>query len=101
MLLLEMAIAALIGAALGLRFQVYILLPATLVVVAMAIAIGVSVGSGMWWIVLDTLIAVAGLQFGYLVGAVVNSLASVRAPGEHYERPTTLKLYRFTSLGLS
>jgi hypothetical protein len=101
MMLLEMALAALVGTALGLRFQVYILVPATLVVVAVAIAVGVSTGAGTWWIVLDIFIAVASLQFGYLVSAIVISLASVRALGEHSEQRTTLKLHRFTSLWLS
>jgi hypothetical protein len=100
-MLVEMAIAALVGAALSLRFQIYILLPATLIVVVVAIGVGVSTGAGMWWIVLDTFIAVASLQFGYLVGAAVNALASVRAvhaQGKHYERRTTLRLHHLTSL---
>jgi hypothetical protein len=97
-MLVEMAIAALVGAALSLRFQIYILLPATLIVVAIAIVVGVSTGAGMWWIVLDTFITVASLQFGYLIGAAVNFLVSVRASSEHYERPTTLKLHHLTSL---
>lgn len=49
-MLLEIAIAALVGAALALRFQVYILLPTALIAIAIAIAVGVSTGAGMWWI---------------------------------------------------
>lgn len=94
-MLLEIAVAALVGAALALRFQVYILLPATLIVVAIAIAIGVSTGVGKWWIVLDTFIAVASLQLGYLVSAVVNSLASVRVGSA--EQRMRLQLH-FTNL---
>jgi hypothetical protein len=96
-MLLEMAVAALIGAALGLRFQVYIILPATLIVGATAIAVEVSAGAGVWWIVLATFIAVASLHLGYLIGAGVNVLASVRTPGEHYEERTMLRLIHVTS----
>jgi hypothetical protein len=82
---------------LGLRFQVYIILPATLIVGATAIAVEVSAGAGVWWIVLATFIAVASLHLGYLIGAGVNVLASVRTPGEHYEERTMLRLIHVTS----
>ena len=67
-MLLEIAIAALVGAALGLIFQAFILIPASLTGVAIAIVVGVSTGAAMWWICLGIFIVVASLQFGYLVG---------------------------------
>jgi hypothetical protein len=91
-MLLEFMIAALIGAILAWKFQVYILLPASLIVIPVAIAIGVSTGVGIWWTALETFLAVASLQFGYLIGAATNFVA-VGTPSESYERQTTLGLY--------
>ena len=65
---LEIAIVALVGAALGLNFQAFILFPASLTLVAAFIAVGAHTGAGMWWIVLDILLVAASLQLGYLVG---------------------------------
>ena len=67
-MILEIAIAALVGAALGLKFQAFMLIPASLIGVAIAIAVGATTGAGVWWICLDTFIVAASLQFGYLVG---------------------------------
>jgi hypothetical protein len=91
-MLLEFMIAALIGAILAWKFQAYILLPASLIVVAIAIAVGVSTGMGIWSTALDTFLAVASLQFGFLIGAAINFVA-VGTPSESYERRTTLGLY--------
>ena len=67
-MLLEIATAALVGAALGLKFQAFILIPASLAGVAIAIAVGASTGAGMGWIILHTFIVAASLQSGYPVG---------------------------------
>ena len=92
-MILEIAIAALVGAALGLKFQALILIPASLIGVAIAIAVGASTGAGMGWIILDTFIVPASLQSGYLVGAAVSFLASLRAQGERHSWRTTPRLH--------
>jgi hypothetical protein len=64
-------IYALIGAVLGLRFKVMVLVPTfaiSLIVIAM---VNVALGSGMWMWVVETVIAVTLVQVGYLCGAAI------------------------------
>jgi hypothetical protein len=81
--MIEIGIAALIGATLALKFQAFILFPANLIGIATTIATGVFTGIGVWWIVLDTVIVATSLQFGYLVGAAVIFMPSL-AQAEHH-----------------
>ena len=76
------ALAALcIGWALGLRFKVFILIPAILVAVAVITAWALTQGASIGTISVMNVIGVAGLQFGYLGGTLLWSLTSGR-PGE-------------------
>lgn len=65
-----------IGSALGLRFRVFVLLPAVLVgaivITAWALAQGVTIGS----IAVLNVVGATCLQFGYLGGAMLWSLTS-------------------------
>ena len=83
MLILAMA-AVLLGAVLGLRFKVLILLPAAVVAVTIMIAAGSIEHSGFSAIAVDAVLVLAGLQMGYLAGTIAGGLMGV-AP--HSEAP--------------
>jgi hypothetical protein len=78
-----------IGSALGLRFRVFVLLPAVLVgaivITAWALTQGVTIGS----IAVLNVVGATCLQFGYLGGAVLWSLTSAgRFGGTKNPQPT-------------
>jgi hypothetical protein len=77
-------LAILVGTALGMRFKVLILLPATVIGLASIIAGGVARGDGLT-ILLEAMLAIAGLQVGYLAGVTIRYLLEMRpgrrAPG--------------------
>jgi hypothetical protein len=65
------------GAVLGFRFNVWALIPASLLV-----ALGVAAIDGfvdLWSLVLTLIVTVTSTQAGYLVGAAVNALFEVGA----------------------
>jgi hypothetical protein len=70
--------AILVGTAVGMRFKVLILLPATIIGLAAIIAGGVARGVGLPSIVLDAILAITGLQVGYLVGITIRYLIEMR-----------------------
>ena len=76
MLILAMA-AILLGAVLGLRFKVLILLPAAVVAVAVMIAAASIQHSSLSVTVVDAVLVLAGLQMGYLAGAIAGGLMGV------------------------
>jgi hypothetical protein len=77
------ALAALcIGSALGLRFKVFILIPAILVGVAVITAWTLASGASIGTISVMNVIGVACLQFGYLGGVLLWSLTSTGRSGE-------------------
>jgi hypothetical protein len=62
---------ALIGAVLGLRFRVLVLVP-TIAISLMVIAlVALTFGSGIWMALIETVIAVTLVQVGYLCGAAI------------------------------
>lgn len=73
MLIFAMA-ASLLGAVLGLRFRVLILLPAAVVAIAITVAADSIEHSSLWTIVVDVVSALASLQMGYLAGAIAGGL---------------------------
>ncbi len=66
MILLAM-VSLLVGALLAQRFRVLVLVPATAIVLAVAIGTGVTPADTAWSVVLMTGIAVTSMQIGYLV----------------------------------
>jgi hypothetical protein len=68
----------LIGAALGQRFTVLILIPAILATLAVAIGLGMARAQVPGTIALITLAAVACLQIGYLLGVIARQLTEGR-----------------------
>jgi len=69
----------LVGAALGQRFTVVILVPATLVTLGLAIGLGIVRAQLPGTIALLTMAAIVCLQLGYLVGLGVRQMAQSRA----------------------
>ena len=73
-------ICLLFGAVLGQRFRVFIILPAMLPAVAFATIVAASQGTTAWQILATAVIAVTGLQIGYLDGVGIRHfLAAERA----------------------
>jgi len=70
--------AVLIGAVLGMRFKILILLPATVIGSSATLGVGVAHSDGFWSILLAMVLAIAALQVGYLAGTVVIALQSRR-----------------------
>jgi hypothetical protein len=67
----------LIGAALGARFKVFILVPATLVCIGLIIGLGSTVhGGSMSAMLLTSLLGGSCLQAGYLFGYVAQAAAT-------------------------
>ena len=81
MLILAMA-AILLGAVLGLRFKVLILLPAAVVAVAVMIAAASIEQSSLSVTVVDVVLVLASLQIGYLAGAIAGGLTGVATRSE-------------------
>jgi len=54
---------------LGLRYKIFILLPAATFMLVFVIGVGVARGAGIWRIALDMMVAMTALQLGYAGGA--------------------------------
>jgi uncharacterized membrane protein len=63
-----------IGSALGLRFTIFVLLPAILLGLFACTAYGLAQGTTIWPITLTNVIGAACLQIGYLGGALLKFL---------------------------
>jgi hypothetical protein len=69
-----------IGAALGLRFKVFVLAPTIAISLAISSGVGTGHGNGSLSIVFATFLAITALQVGYLAGTVVRfGVARARA----------------------
>lgn len=73
------------GAVLGLRYKVFILLPASTFVLVCVIGVGVARGAGIWRIALDVMVATTALQLGYAGGSAFAAVRERRKlhRGEH------------------
>jgi hypothetical protein len=69
----------LVGAVLGQRFTVFVLVPAILVTLGVAIGLGIALAQTPGTIVLATVAAVVCLQIGYLAGLGIRQLIQARA----------------------
>jgi hypothetical protein len=68
---------SLIGAVLGLRFKVFILIPTGCFALAIAAVDGLARGHALRWIAITMITAATSLQIGYLGGCVLRSLVAV------------------------
>ena len=69
----------LVGAALGQRFTVLVLIPATLITLGMATGLGIARAQAPGTITVVTVAAIACLQIGYLFGLGIHQLVQTRA----------------------
>jgi hypothetical protein len=80
-----------IGAALGLRFRIFVLLPVILLGFFVCTAIGLAQGTAIWSIALTSIIGATSLQLGYLGGSLLKFLPFagrfVGTRGSHAARP--------------
>jgi len=72
-------ISLLVGAALGQRFKVMVLMPVIAIVLVLVVATGVSLGQTTWVIVLMAAAAATCLQIGYFVGIAIHHVVSTAA----------------------
>jgi NADH:ubiquinone oxidoreductase subunit 6 (subunit J) len=73
---LELAIVSMLaGIALGLRYKVFVLVPAVGLTIVFAAMGGIAHGDRLWSIVLATAILGTAVQFGYLAGIVIRATA--------------------------
>jgi hypothetical protein len=71
-MILELAIvSALAGIALGLRYKVFVLVPAVSLTIMFAVIGGIAHGDGLWSILLAMAILGTAVQFGYFAGIVI------------------------------
>ena len=69
--------AMLIGAMLGMRFKVFILVPAIVTGSAAILGIGTAYNNSLWSILLSMVLAITALQMGYLGGAIIRFVSAV------------------------
>ena len=90
-----LAIGAVVGIILGLRFKVLVLVPATLLATGVVTAVGLLDGQQLRVIALTAVAVAALLQVGYVVGCVVEVAApwragqKIRSDDSRYRRPDT------------
>jgi hypothetical protein len=68
--------AAFVGILLGFRFKIAVLVPTMLLLIAVIIVHGISVGHGLSVIVLTAFGTIASLQIGYLLGGILQQATS-------------------------
>ena len=92
-----LAIGAVVGIILGLRFKVLVLVPASLLSTGVVTAVGLLDGQHLKLIALTAVAVAALLQIGYVVGCVVEVAAPWRVAGGRtirYRRPDTEPMRR-------
>jgi hypothetical protein len=71
-LIIPAIVFLLLGAVLGFRFKVPVLIPATIVTLVVTCTAMISFGRGFWLTALSIVEAATALQVGYLVGATLS-----------------------------
>ena len=73
--MLEIA-SVLCGAALSLRFNVFVLAPAMMAGIAISIVVGLALGSGWTWLLGTAFLVTIGLQLGYAAGVIIQAVTT-------------------------
>jgi hypothetical protein len=74
-------IGILLGAVLGLRFKVLVLVPVICAALPVVVVAGIARGDGLWQLVLAMIVIATFLQLGYVLGIVVRFvMVAARAP---------------------
>ena len=75
-------VSLLVGAALGQRFRVLVLMPATAILLAFAVGIGVAHAYTVWSIILMVAVTTTSVQIGYVLGiGIRHAMAAVWSSG--------------------
>jgi hypothetical protein len=81
----------LIGAVLGLRFKVMVLVPMFAISLIAIAGVNAALGAGLWMAVIEMVIAVTSAQVGYLGGAAIRLfLAAPRGAAAEHTSPNTV-----------
>jgi hypothetical protein len=80
-------ISFLVGAALGQRFKVVVLLPASAMALLIAVRTGVTQAQTVWTIILLAAAAATCLQIGYFVGIYFHHVLTAAFPGRPSPSP--------------
>jgi len=76
-------LSVLVGAVLGLRFRVFVLVPVICGALAIAVVDGLARGDGLWRLVLAMIMIAASLQLGYILGIVVRFVMGAARADNH------------------
>jgi len=87
MIIILMGILA--GALLGLRFQVFVLIPVSCGALAIVVVDGIARGDGFLQLALAIAMTAIALQVGYVLGSVVGLLEAARVDHGKASRPTS------------
>src|SRR5215470_19595925 len=80
----------LIGAVLGLRFKVMVLVPMFAISLIAIAGVNAALGTGLWMTLIEMVIAVTSTQVGYLGGAAIRLfLAAPRGAAAEHPSPNT------------
>jgi hypothetical protein len=75
------SVGVLLGAVLGLRFKVLVLVPVICAALPIVVVAGIARGEGLWRLALAMIVVATSLQLGYILGIVVRFvLGAARAP---------------------
>ena len=81
----------LIGAVLGLRFKVMVLVPMFAISLIAIAGVNAALGTGLWMTLIEMVIAVTSTQVGYLGGAAIRLfLAAPRGAAAERTSPNTV-----------
>jgi hypothetical protein len=80
------ATVMLIGATLGLRFKVFVLLPATFLSTLVIVSSGIAHSDSYSSILLDAIFVIAALQIGYLAGSAAVGFVTARSKLSSWRR---------------
>ena len=81
-----------VGAALGLRFKMFVLAPAMLLVSAVTVAFGIAIGQGVPFILLLVFGDLALLQIGYFIGCVLHAYLTFKSEEHEATSRSSFKL---------
>ena len=71
----------LVGAVLGVRFNVLVLVPVICGALVIVLLDGIARGGGFWWVATTMIVIATALQLGYVLGSVVHFvMGAARVP---------------------
>ena len=77
-MIMLMVTGILVGAVLGLRFKVLVVVPVICVELAIVLVDGIARGNGAWWTALAMIAIVISTQVGYFTGNIIKPVTTTR-----------------------